>query len=435
MRTITNRIACVRLHHLSRLTCFFSLAFCFLFLPSAQSQSRDTVERAVLEEMSNRFVRNYDSLLNSFLMTKYAHVTQRGRAAASGLESFDRLPDSVIAARLRAMHTVIPMNYNDVVRAHIRMYLSRMSSRIDVMLTLSEFYGPVFESALARYNVPEELKYLPIIESAMNPQATSRMGAAGLWQFMYTTGKNYGLEVNSLIDERRDTYKSSDAAAHYLHDLYEIFHDWNLAIAAYNCGPGNINKAIARSGGKTTFWEIYNYLPRETRGYIPSFIAATYVMTYYPEHGLRPGRISIPLRTDTVMIEKNLYFCHISKYIGISLEELRALNPQYRADFIPGDDGSYPLCLPNDKMNDLINWADTIFAATADSLSRTPVTLSVHQKGGSSSSYSNSLYHKVRRGETLSSIASKHGTSVKRLKKLNNLKSDIIREGQRLRVR
>jgi membrane-bound lytic murein transglycosylase D len=188
------------------------------------------------------------------------------------------------------------------------MYLNRMRNRIDVMLTLSEYYQPLFEESLSRYDVPEELKYLTIVESAMNPQATSRVGAAGLWQFMYTTGKNYGLEVNSIVDERRDAYKSSDAAAHYLRDLHNVFGDWHLAIAAYNCGPGNVNKAIARSGGKHNFWQIYPYLPRETRGYVPAFIAATYIMNYYPEHGLHPKRATIPLHTDTVMVEQDMLF-------------------------------------------------------------------------------------------------------------------------------
>ena len=386
------------------------------------------------EAMANQFVANYDSLLNSYVMSKYASANRKQKTSVGSTASFDLVPDSVIARRLSSLHTVIPMTFNSQVRSYIRMYLNRMSSRMDIMLTLSEYYHPLFEESLARYGVPEELKYLTIVESAMNPQATSRVGAAGLWQFMYTTGKNYGLEVNSLIDERRDPYKSSDAAAHYIHDLYGIFHDWTLAIAAYNCGPGNINKAIARSGGKHDFWEIYGYLPRETRGYIPAFIAATYVMNFYSEHGLHPSRINIPLRTDTVMVERNMLFCYVSQYTGVSMSELRTLNPQYRADMIPGEGGSYPLCLPMDKMTDLINWADTIFAYSEDSLTHTPV-VAQEVKRTTQAVTSASAYHKVRRGETLTTIARKHGTTVHKLKKLNGLRSDRIRDGQRLRVR
>ena len=395
-------------------------------------------------DMADQFVTNYDSLLNSYVINKYAASTRRHRANINTDYAFDQVSDSVIARRLHSLHTVIPMTFNAEVRSYIRMYLNRMRGRLDVMLTLSEFYYPIFEEALARYDVPEELKHLTIVESAMNPNATSRVGAAGLWQFMYTTGKNYGLEVNSIIDERRDTYKSSDAAAHYIHDLYKVFGDWHLAIAAYNCGPGNINKAIARSGGKRDFWQIYPYLPRETRGYIPAFIAATYIMNFYPEHGLHPKRVTIPLRTDTVMVERNMLFSYINKYTGIEMDELRTLNPQYRIDMIPGEGGSYPLCLPTDKMGDLIRWADSIFLASEDSLSRRTVAVkaaasdeprpAASQRSSRKNSQGSS-YHRVRRGETLTSIASKHGTTVSKIKKLNGLKSDRIREGQRLKVK
>jgi membrane-bound lytic murein transglycosylase D len=395
-------------------------------------------------DMADQFVTNYDSLLNSYVINKYAASTRRHRANINTEYAFDQVPDSVIARRLHSLHTVIPMTFNAEVRSYIRMYLNRMRGRLDVMLTLSEFYYPIFEEALARYDVPEELKHLTIVESAMNPNATSRVGAAGLWQFMYTTGKNYGLEVNSIIDERRDTYKSSDAAAHYIHDLYKVFGDWHLAIAAYNCGPGNINKAIARSGGKRNFWQIYPYLPRETRGYIPAFIAATYIMNFYPEHGLHPKRVTIPLRTDTVMVERNMLFTYVNKYTGIEMDELRTLNPQYRIDMIPGEGGSYPLCLPTDKMGDLIRWADSIFLASEDSLSRRTVAVkaaasdeprpAASQRSSRKNSQGSS-YHRVRRGETLTSIASKHGTTVSKIKKLNGLKSDRIREGQRLKVK
>ena len=413
---------------------YFCTIFLFLamLMPWHSVRAQEEGDKGVMEGLSNQFVSNYDSLLNSYVMRKYATTSQRRNAGS--VQSFDQVSDSVLARRLRSLHTVIPMTYNDVVRSYIRMYLSRMSTRMDVMLTLSEYYHPMFEESLARYDVPEEIKYLSIVESAMNPRAVSGRGAVGLWQFIYTTGKNYGLEVNSVVDERRDAYKSSDAAAHYLHDLHKVFDDWTLAIAAYNCGPGNINKAIARSGGKRDFWEIYPYLPRETRGYIPAFIAVTYVMNFYPEHGLHPSRATLPLRTDTIMVERNMLFCHISRYTGIDIEELRTLNPQYRIDLIPGEEGSYPLCLPTGKMNDLIQWADTIFRATEDSLSRTPVTAAVVRKAASGAP-SNSVYHKVRRGETLSMIARKYGTTIKKIKKQNNLRTDKIREGQRLRVR
>ena len=409
------------------------LFFLLLLCPALPMQAQHKGDNAAADTLSSQFVSNYDKLLNSYVMRRY-DSTSRRKATAANMQSFDQVSDSLLARRLRSLHTVIPMTYNDVVRSYIRMYLNRMSTRMDVMLTLSEYYHPMFEESLARYDVPEEIKYLSIVESAMNPQAVSGRGAVGLWQFIYTTGKNYGLEVNSVVDERRDAYKSSDAAAHYLHDLHSIFKDWTLAIAAYNCGPGNINKAIARSGGKRDFWEIYPYLPRETRGYIPAFIAVTYVMNFYPEHGLHPSRVTLPLRTDTIMVERNMLFCHVSQYTGIDIEELRALNPQYRIDLIPGEEGSYPLCLPTQKMNTLIQWADTIFRATEDSLSRTPVTVATVRKAASGSP-SNSVYHKVRRGETLSTIARKYGTTIKKIKKQNNLRSDKIREGQRLRVR
>ena len=352
---------------------FLSLVILLAVSFTASAQIHPVGQDAI--DMADQFVSNYDSLLNSYLITKYSSTSRRHRANINTDYAFDQIPDSVIARRLASLHTVIPMTFNQEVRAHIRLYLNRMRNRLDVMLSLSEYYSPLFEEALSRYDVPEELKYLTIVESAMNPQATSRVGAAGLWQFMYTTGKNYGLEVNSIIDERRDAYKSSDAAAHYLHDLYRVFGDWHLAIAAYNCGPGNVNKAIARSGGKQNFWQIYPYLPRETRGYVPAFIAATYIMNYYPEHGLHPKRVVIPLRTDTVMVERNMTFSHVSKYIGIDMEELRALNPQYRVDYIPGQNGSYPLCLPTNKMNDLIEHAEEIFRASEDSLSSQPVVV------------------------------------------------------------
>jgi membrane-bound lytic murein transglycosylase D len=331
------------------------------------------------------------------------------------------------------------MTFNSEVRSYIRFYLKYMSRRLDVMLSLSQYYHPLFEDALSRYEVPEELKYLSIVESAMNPMATSRVGAAGLWQFMYSTGKNYGLEVNSLVDERRDTYKSTYAAAHFISDLHRVFDDWTLAIAAYNCGPGNINKAIARSGGKRDFWEIYYFLPRETRGYIPAFIAVTYVMNYYREHGLRPMEIKVPVQTDTIMLDRDVLMTYVQEYTGVESDELHTLNPQYRADYIPASSGRYSLCLPVAKMELFIAHQDSIYARSQDSLTRRPMTMEpVKQQKGSKASASkggSGRYHTVKKGDTLSSIARKYGLKVQKLKKMNGLKRDQINIGQRLKVR
>jgi len=389
------------------------------------------------EIMSNDYMQVYDSLMSSYYMQKYAvgHVRHTG---GDVLEEFDQVADSVIVRRLQSIHTVMPLTYNNEVRAFIRMYLRIMSNKLDVMLTLSEYYNPMFEDVLHRYGVPEELKYLPIIESAMNPLATSRVGAAGLWQFMYSTGKLYGLEVNSVIDDRRDPHKSSDAAARYLRDLYSVFGDWQLAIAAYNCGPGNINKGIARSGGKNTFWEIYPYLPRETRGYIPAFVAAIYVMNFYQDHGLQASSFELPIQSDTVTLHQDVLMCYVERATGVSMEELRSLNPQYRADYIPASSGAYALCLPTTRMQDFISNIDSVYAWSSDSLSRKPIEVAAAKggkayKGGKGDA--GARYHVVKKGETLSSVARKYGTTVKALKKKNKIKGDKISVGQRIRVK
>lgn len=415
----------------------FLISLTTTFTITLYAQEHTTNDEASM--MVGKYNASYDSLLNTYYMRKYAHSNNH-RSRTVSTQEFDQIPDSVIAARIRNMHTVINMAYNHEVRAYIRMYLNRMSSRLDVMLTLCEYYHPMFEEALSRYDVPEELKYLTIVESAMNPMATSRVGAAGLWQFMYHTGKNYDLEVNSVVDDRRDPYKSTVAAAHHLHDLYRVFNDWTLAIAAYNCGAGNINKAIARSGGKKDFWQIYPYLPRETRGYIPAFIAATYVMKYYPEHGLHPRKIAMPIHTDTIHLKRDAMFCYITQFTGISNDELRTLNPQYRIDFIPAASGTYSLCLPSDKLELAIRMEDSIYYHTADSLSRKPIEKTVAQvaksaKSSKSGKSGGAVYHTVRKGDNLSKIAARHGTTVAAIKKKNNLKSDRIREGQKLRIR
>lgn len=381
------------------------------------------------ELSTQRYSEAYDSLMNSFYMRRYGHHRLHS-ASTFSVEEFDEVPDSVLEARLRSLRTVVPMAMNSEVRAHIRFYLRVMSRRLSLTLMQREKFFPLFEEALDRYGVPDEVKYLAIVESALNPEATSRVGAAGLWQFMYNTGKLYDLEVNSVIDERRDPVKSSFAAARYLADLHGIFDDWTLAIAAYNCGPGNINKAIARSGGKRDFWEIYYNLPRETRGYIPSLIAAIYVMHYYGEHGIRPERIESPLRTDTVMVHNDVLMTYVAQVTGMEMEALHTLNPQYRQDFIPAASGRYALTLPISKLESFITQQDSVYRWTADSMMRKPVKVAPV----ASKSSTGGKYYTVKKGDTLHKIATKHSVSVATLKKRNGLKSDNIRVGQKLKI-
>ena len=398
----------------------------------AATQAQDEPQPSEVELFTQRYTASVDSLMRSYYLRHYREAVARHDRHAS-IDDFDHIPDSVIIRRLTALHTVIPMTYNQEVRSYIRMYLKYMSKRLDVMLTLGEFYHPLFEDVLSHYGVPEELKYLTIVESAMNPNATSRMGAAGLWQFMYSTGKRFDLEVNSVVDNRRDVHRSTVAAARYLAELHDRFDDWQLAIAAYNCGSGNISKAIARSGGKQSFWEIYPYLPRETRGYVPAFIAVVYVMNYYPEHGLRPERVSSPIQVDTVGVSRDVLFPFVTEATGVSDEELRTLNPQYRIGYVPATTGTYALTLPADKVELFLAHEDSVYARTADSLSRRPVKVEAHKGSGTASG--SGKYHTVRNGETLSKIAAKYGISVATLKKRNGLKSDKLRVGQRLRIR
>ena len=262
--------------------------------------------------------------------------------------------------RLYRMPTIMEMNYNDVVQKFIDRYSGRLRHSISYMLGASNFYMPIFEEALEAYQLPLELKYLPIIESALNPKAVSRVGATGLWQFMLATGKQYGLQVNSLVDERRDPVKSSYAAARYLSDLYKIFGDWNLVIAAYNCGPANINKAIHRANGDKDYWQIYPYLPKETRGYVPAFIAANYIMTYYSQHNICPMTTRLPAQTDTILVNRNIHLEQVAEVMGMNIDLLRSLNPMYRRDVVPGATELSPIRLPQSEVGRFIDLQDTI---------------------------------------------------------------------------
>lgn len=336
--------------------------------------------------------------------------------------------------RLQALPTVIEMPYNSVVRSYIDMYTQKRRSLVEEMLGLSIYYNPIFEQALEKEGLPLELKYLPVIESALNPDAISRVGATGLWQFMLGTGKQIGLTVNSLVDERRDPIRSSEAAAKYLKQLYNIYGDWSLAIASYNCGPGNVNKALRRAGGgKRDFWEIYFYLPRETRGYVPAFIAANYVMNYYEDHNIGKALAKRPVMTDTVMVNKYVHFNQISEVLNIPVSELRILNPQYRKDIIPGNIRPYSLTLPSKQVYSYVVSEDSIIKHKAELYAhRAEVEITDGAAGTELTKVAK--YHKVRRGETLGSIARKYGVSVSSLKKWNGLRKNSIKRGKLLKV-
>lgn len=346
------------------------------------------------------------------------------------------LPDSVYKERLQALPFIIEMPYNSVVRAYILRYVKRNPKQLARLQRKAAYYFPIFYDALGRHDLPFELCYLPVIESALNPQAHSHAGAAGLWQFMPSTGRLYGLEVNSLVDERMDPIKSTEAACLFLKSLYTTFGDWNLAIAAYNCGPGNVNKAIHRADGKRDFWSIYPYLPSETRGYLPIYIAAAYSINYADLHGICPEAIEMVEQTDTIMTNVRQHLLQISEILGIELDELRRLNPQYAKDVIPGGK-TYALCLPADRVTDYIDQQEVILAYRADELiNNRRAEIDLAQKTNLNGGYSVNgvTYYKIKNGDTLGAIAQKFHVTVKQIKAWNGLKSDNIRAGSTLKI-
>lgn len=401
------------------------------------------------------------------LMSDYTNASNL--TAGSGTSRVLSYSDSVLVSRLSRIPTIIDLPLNDVTRKYIDTYSTRMKSSVAVMLGSANFYNPIFEEALERYGLPLELKFLPVIESGLRPSATSPVGAAGLWQFMLSAGKTYGLEVNTLVDERRDPIKSSDAAARLLRDLYDKFGNWHLAIAAYNCGPGNVQKAIIRSGNQddADFWSVYDRLPHETRGYVPAFIAATYIMNYYCEHGIVPYEATLPLESDTIVVQRDVKFAQIAAQCNVTVDELRAINPQYRRDIVPAD---YVLRLPAGAIEDFLLHEDSIYGSNPAIVVASPRRTTVTEGEGTpavtpaapttaarssatrqattrrtatrsrSSRTTRSRKPKiqnvsVKSGDTLSAIAKKNGTTVAKLKKLNGMKGDVIRPGQKVRVK
>ena len=384
-----------------------------------------------------------DSLLNLYMSKNYL-----------GEDNDCRMKDinpvfekEVYIDRLKRIPSIIEMPYNEVVQKFIDRYSGRLRHSVSYMLGASNFYMPIFEEALETYGLPLELKYLPVIESALNPTAVSRVGATGLWQFMLATGKRYGLEVNTLVDERRDPIKASYAAANYLSDLYKVFGDWNLVIAAYNCGPDQINKAIHRSKGSKDYWQIYPYLPKETRGYVPAFIAANYIMTYYCEHNICPMTTRLPAKTDTVMVSRNVHLEQIAAVCNIDIEQLRTLNPAYRRDIVPGATKMSAVRLPHTEVGKFIDLEDSIYDYNAEVLFSKRATVEVNddvptytrksstKRSRKKASRSRGRSVTVKSGQTLSEIAKRNGTTVAKLRRLNGIKGSNIRAGKKLRVR
>ena len=387
-----------------------------------------------------------DSLLGQWYMHRRTRNTSpEGNYNMDSVHFTSNVPDSVLMRRLTQLNSFITLPYNETVKNYMILYSEKMPRKMGQMLGLCNYYMPIFEETFRRYDLPLELKYVAIIESALNPRAVSWAGATGMWQFMYGTAKNYGLKIDSYIDERMDPFKSADAAARYLKDAYRIFGDWNLAISSYNCGSGNVNKAIKRAGGKRDFWSIYEYLPRETRGYVPAMVGAMYAINYAKEYGLSADPIQTPVYVDTLHIRKNLHFAQVSELLGIPMDDLRDLNPQYHKDIVPGASGEMVLRLPFNYTSAFLDIQDTVYNHRKDELFNNGKiedgrsSASARPAGATAASTRSSggttwVYYTVKSGDNLGKIAKRNHTTVKQLKTWNNLRSDNIRAGQKLKV-
>ena len=372
---------------------------------------------------------------DSLLSLWYVHKSMlKGDTVSFNMDSVhfrSSVTDKEYLQRLADMNSFITLPFNETVRNYIILYSEKMPTKMSSMLALSQYYFPIFEEIFDRYGLPKELKYMAVIESAFNPVAVSRAGAKGMWQFMYNTAKMYGLTINSFVDERLDPVKSADAAARYMRDAYRIFGDWNLAISSYNCGSGNVNKAMRRSGSRE-FWPVYNYLPRETRDYVPAFVGAMYAFTYYREHGLVPETDSMPVQVDTFHIRRMLHFQQVSALTGVSVEMLKKLNPQYVHDIVPGTaKEEYVLRLPYQYTSKFIENEDSVYAYNAKEYF-SPATLQNIAVSGSASSQR--IAYKVKSGDYLGRIASRYHVTVKQIMEWNHLRNTNLRVGQVLYI-
>jgi len=420
------------------------IIICSIFVSLSTTFAQDTIDTTqyvnsvpLKKSDSLFFYSNLDSIMHLWYVEHSEVVRYRPKYAEKDT-SVPTFPDSVYMDRIAKLNSVIDLAYNRKVRAFIEMYTTKKRDQVETMLGLSEYYFPIFEQILDYNNVPLELKNLAIIESALNPRAVSRAKAVGLWQFMYSTGKMYGLKSTSFVDERRDPIKSTHAAASFLNDLYEMFGDWVLALAAYNCGPGNVKKAIRRSGGRTDYWDIYNHLPRETRGYVPAFIAANYIMKYHEEHNLFPRPINLPYPTDTIIVTEKLHLKQVSEVLKIDFEMLQDLNPQYRLDIIPYSEEGYALIMPAEYSAMFIDLQDSIYSYK-DSIYFNPENLVKAPPTYNSKNYTPTVpanrakvYYTVKSGDNLGYISSWYNVRVSDISYWNNIHRNLIRVGQKL---
>jgi membrane-bound lytic murein transglycosylase D len=406
------------------------------------------------EVFDDIFSEKFDSLSNdwyiknAFNIDSTANLPENpgqflGESTFNPESQVQNIPDSVFIQRLESLNSMIDLSYNASIRNMIEFYSQRIRNKVEIMLGLTDYYFPIIEQMLDKYQIPLELKYMAIIESALNAKAISRVGATGLWQFMYGTGKLYGLEVTSYVDERRDPVKSSEAAARYLRDLYNIYGDWHLVIAAYNCGPGNINRAIARSGGKRDYWSIYYRLPRETRGYVPAFISAAYIMNYYKYHNLQPRVPSLQITSDTLMISKYLNFNQIASTLNLNIDLLRELNPMYKKDIIPAKiDHQYPLVLPTELITQFIESEKDIFAYNREVYfpnnklkePEKPVGKSGNAPYVPNIEGKTKVYYTVKTSEVIGMIAGWFKVKTIDIKYWNNIRGNLVRSGQQLAI-
>lgn len=389
------------------------------------------------ENLNKYFADKIDSMLNSWYVQNAFLLDSTELAEADTLNEI--LPDSVYIQRLQSLQSAVSLSYNITVRNFINMYTNRRPQQVSVMLGLANYYFPIFEEALAKYNLPMELKYLPIIESALNPGANSSASAVGLWQFMYSTGRMYKLEISTFVDERRDPVKATDAAVRYLRDLYNIYQDWHLVIAAYNCGPGNVNKAIKRSGDQKDYWKIYYRLPKETRGYVPAFIAANYVMNFYQNHNIFPKSPDFPIITDTLMVNDFIQFNQISEIIGISIDQIRTLNPQYRRDIIPASkEKSYSLVLPVDQIATYLENETTIHDHRREEFFPNNQIVNPQNRYATVSPSDikgkDKIIYTVKKGDNVGLISRWYRVRSSDLNYWNNIHRNLIRIGQKLTI-